>query len=243
MSKPNRISPLAVVEAELPRDADIEIMEFAIVRKDARLGPGCKIHPNAFVAAGVTLGDNTEVFNGAVIGREPKGAGATARKIEFSPQIRIGNNCSVGPHAVIYFDVIIGNNCLIGDAASIREKCRIGSKCIISRHVSLNYNCVIGDGVKVMDATHLTGNMLVEDEVFISTHVATTNDNSMARQGYDDSRTTGPTIRRGAVIGACALLLPSTEIGRNATVGAGAVVTKNVPEGATVIGIPARVRA
>ena len=243
MGTPNRISPLAAVEAALPADAGIEIMEFVVIRKGAVLGPGCRIHPGAFIGPGVTLGQNTEVFHGAVVGREPKGAGATARKIEFAPVITIGADCSIGPHSVIYYDVVLGSNCLVGDSASIREQCRIGNRCIISRHVSLNYNVTVGDGVKVMDASHLTGNMRVEDGVFISTHVATTNDNAMARQGYDDARTTGPTIRKGAVIGACALLLPSTEIGAGATVGAGAVVTRDVPENATVIGIPARVRA
>ncbi len=242
MSTQNRISSLAVVEAELPVDAGIEVMEFVIIRAGAVIGAGCRLHPHAYVGPGVTLGENTEVFHGAVVGREPKGAGATARKIEFEPQVTIGANCSVGPHAVIYFDVVLGSNCLVGDSASIREKCRIGNRCIISRHVSLNYNVTVGNNVKVMDATHLTGNMVVEDDAFISTHVATTNDNAMARQGYDDARTTGPSIRRGAVIGASSTLLPSTEIGAGATVGSGAVVTKNVAAGTTVLGMPARPR-
>lgn len=242
MNTPNRVSKHAVVEAELPPDAGIEIMEFAVVRAGARLGRGCRLHPGSFVGDGVTLGENTEVFHGAVIGREPKGAGATARKIEFQRQISIGANCSIGPHAVVYYDVVIGSNCLLGDAASIREQCRIGDRCIISRHVSLNYKVLVGNGVKVMDATHLTGNMVIEDGVFVSTHVATANDNAMARDGYSDERTTGPTIRAGAVIGAAAVLLPGTEIGEHATVGAGAVVTKKVEPRATVLGMPARPR-
>jgi acetyltransferase-like isoleucine patch superfamily enzyme len=238
----NKISKLAVVEAELPPDAGIEVMEFAIIRKGAVIGPGCRIHPGAFIADGVSIGTNTEVFHGAVVGKEPKGAGATARKIEFDRKIAIGNDCSIGPYAVLYFDVTIGSNCLIGDFASIREQCVLGNRCIISRHVSLNYNVKIGNGVKIMDASHMTGNMVIEDGVFVSTHVASANDNAMARDGYDDQRTRGPTLRAGAVIGAGAVLLPSTEVGANATVGAGSVVTKDVPAGATVMGVPARQR-
>ncbi len=242
MRTPNRISPLAVVEASLPVDAGIEVMEFAIVRESATLASGCRVHPHAFIGPGVTLGENVEVFHGAVVGREPKGAGATARRIDFEPVISIGANSSIGPHAVIYFDVTLGENCLVGDSASIREKCRVGHRCIISRHVSLNYNVQVGDGVKVMDATHLTGNTVVEDGAFISTHVATANDNAMSRAGYDDARVTGPTVGRGAVIGAAATLLPSTVVGPDATVAAGAVVTREVPAGTTVMGMPARVR-
>jgi acetyltransferase-like isoleucine patch superfamily enzyme len=242
MGTPNLISKFAVVEAALPDDAGIEVMEFAIVRKGAVIGKGCRIHPHALIADGVTLGDHTEVFHGATLGREPKGAGATARKIEFERRIAVGKNCSVGPHAVVYFDVTLGANCLIGDSASIREKCRVGDRCIISRHVSLNYNVALGNDVKVMDTTHLTGNMVIEDSVFISVHVSTTNDNAMSRKGYDDDRTRGPTIRKGAVIGAGVVLLPNTVVGEGATVASGAVVTKEVAAGTTVFGIPARVR-
>jgi acetyltransferase-like isoleucine patch superfamily enzyme len=242
MGTENKVSRLAVVDAALPADAGIEIMEFAVVRPGAVLGRGCRIHPGAYIGEGVTLGDNVEVFHGAVVGREPKGAGATSRRIDFERRIAIGDESSIGPHAVIYFDVSIGSRCLVGDSASIREKCTIGNRCIISRHVSLNYNVKVGDGVKVMDATHLTGNMVVEDGVFISTHVATVNDNAMARKGYDEERTLGPHISAGAVIGAGAVLLPNIHIGSNATVASGAVVTKDVPADATVMGVPARVR-
>lgn len=242
MDTPNKISPLAVVETVLPANAGIEVMEFAIVRRGAEIAPGCRIHPGAFIADGVRLGENTEVFHGAVIGREPKGAGATSRRIVFERAISIGANCSIGPHAVVYFDVTLGSNCLVGDFASIREQTRIGNRCIISRHVSINYNCRIADGVKVMDASHLTGNMVIEEGVFVSTHVATTNDNAMARAGYDDSRVTGPTLRSGVVVGAGATLLPATDIGEGATVAAGAVVTRDVAPKTTVFGMPARPR-
>jgi acetyltransferase-like isoleucine patch superfamily enzyme len=116
----------------------------------------------------------------------------------------------------------------------------VGNRCIISRYVTLNYDAKLGNGVKVMDSSHITGGTIVEDDAFISTHVSTTNDNDPRAETYDPTRIAGPTIRRGAVIGAGAILLPGVEIGEGATVAAGAVVTRNVPAGVVVRGIPAR---
>jgi carbonic anhydrase/acetyltransferase-like protein (isoleucine patch superfamily) len=120
------------------------------------------------IADGVVLGDNVEVFPGAFIGREPKGAVRRARQPVFDRRVRIGANTSVGPHAVIYYDVEIGESTLIGDGASIREQCRIGERCIISRYVTINYNTTIGDRTKIMDLTHITGNCVIGADVFVS---------------------------------------------------------------------------
>ncbi len=242
MSTPNKISAHAVVEADLPENAGIEVMEFAVIRKGAELGPGVRVHPHAFVGDGVSVGANTEIFHGAVLGKEPKGAGATARLPVFERRIRVGHDCSIGPHAVLFYDVVLGNNCLLGDAASIREQCVIGNACIISRHVSVNYNTRIGDRVKVMDATHLTGNMVIEDGVFVSTHVATTNDNAVAKPGFAEKQIVGPHLKARSIVGAGATLLPGVVIGEGATVAAGAVVTRDVAPGVTVFGMPARAR-
>jgi acetyltransferase-like isoleucine patch superfamily enzyme len=108
--------------------------------------------------------------------------------------------------------------------------------------VTLNYNCRIGDRTKVMDLTHLTGNMTVGSDVFISACVATANDNLLGAHGYDAERVQGPTIEDGARIGLNATVLPGVLVGAGATVAAGAVVTRDVPSGATVMGVPARTR-
>lgn len=93
-----------------------------------------------------------------------------------------------------------------------------------------------------MDNTHITGNMVIEDHVFISTLVATTNDNAMGKGGiYDEEREKGPYIKQGATIGAAANILPGVVIGNDAVIGAGSVVTKDVPERKVVMGIPARI--
>ena len=233
------IHPTAIVSGSAKISDNVTIGPYAVVGS-AVIGKDSIVHAHAFIGDNVNLGEGVEIFHGAVIGREPKGAGATSRQPTFEKQVEVGDRCSVGPHAVIYYDVSIGPETLIGDGASIREQCRIGSRCLISRHVTLNYNIVIGDRTKVMDLTHLTGNMSIAEDVFISTMVSSTNDNVIS-SGFGE-HCLGPTIERGAIIGAGAVLLPAVRIGANAIVAAGAVVTRDVAPGERVFGAPARPR-
>lgn len=217
-----------------------QIAEYVVIRPGAKIGANCVIHPFVFIGDGVEIADDVEIFHGAVIGKEPKGAGATARLPEFQRSVRIGTGCSIGPHAVLFYDVVVGQNTLIGDGASIREGCVIGDRCIISRYVTVNYNTHIGHRTKVMDLTHITGNAFLGNDVFVSTMVGSANDNLIGRAGYVEDRIVGPRIMDGAVVGAGATLLPGVVVGAGATVAAGAVVTKSVAEGARVAGVPAK---
>jgi len=233
------ISPHAVVETS-DIGPDVEVAEFAIVRAGASLGKGVRIHPNVVIESGVRLEDDVEVFPGAYIGKEPKGAGATARAIAFDRRVVVGKGTSVGPHAVIFYDVEIGAGTLIGDGASIREQCRVGSRCIISRYVTVNYNTRIGNGTRIMDLTHITGNCVIGDDVFISVLVSTANDNEMVTRRYEEGKVVGPRIGSRVSIGEGACILPGVTIGDGALVGAGSVVTKDVEPMALVIGVPAK---
>lgn len=223
--------------------SNVRIGDYVVVGDDVELGDGVILHPNVVIAPGVVIESGVEVFPGAFIGKEPKGAGATARLPTFRRSVRIGKNCSIGPNAVVFYDVEIGEGTLLGDGASIREQGRIGSRCIISRYVTLNYNVRVGDRTKVMDLTHLTGNCVVGNDVFVSIHVSTVNDNALGGEGYDAERIIGPTLEDGCAIGANAVLLPKVRIGAGAVVAAGAVVTSDVPPGDRVFGIPARSRS
>lgn len=219
-----------------------KIASTAIIHQNAKLGDNITIRDFAVIYDGVELGDNVEIMEGAVIGRLPKGAGATSRKtIEEYKKVIIGEGTVISPHVIIYTDVTIGSNTLIGDGATIREQCVIGNQCIISRLVSVNYNTKIGNKTKIMDNTHITGNMVIGENVFISVLVATTNDNNIGTKGYDEAYIKGPTIEDNVLIGAGANLLPNTHIGKGSIVGAGSLVTKNVPENKVVMGQPAKI--
>ncbi|HEX3012018.1 MAG TPA: DapH/DapD/GlmU-related protein, partial [Syntrophomonadaceae bacterium] len=171
------ISQMAVVQTD-DIGENAEIKEFAVIREGVHIGNNVVIHPFVVIESGVTIGDNVEIFPGSYIGKIPKGA-ALARKPEYNKYVEIKANCSIGPNAVIYYDVEIGENTLIGDGASVRDKCRVGSNCLLSRYVTVNYATTIGDNTKIMDSTHITGKCRIGDNVFISTCVGTTNDNDI----------------------------------------------------------------
>jgi acetyltransferase-like isoleucine patch superfamily enzyme len=137
--------------------------------------------------------------------------------------------------------VQLGTGCIIGDLASVRERCVLGDGVVIGRGTCVENDTTIGDATKIQSNAYITAYMTIEDHVFIAPAVQTTNDNFMGRTEKRHALEKGATIRRGARIGGGALLLPAVEIGEDAFVAAGAVVTRDVPARKLVMGAPARV--
>jgi acetyltransferase-like isoleucine patch superfamily enzyme len=122
----------------------------------------------------------------------------------------------------------VGSFTLIHQGANIGEDCTIGSHCNICA-------CQIGNSVSIQTACHITRGTVVKDRVFIGPGVITLNDPLVAGKPLK-----APTIEAGARIGGGSVLLPGVTIGPLATVGSGAVVTKDVAAHCTVVGNPAR---
>jgi len=202
----------------------------------------------AWIAEDTHIGENVVIMAGAVVGRPPISTKALARKDGFEqlPPLEIGSGCVIGSNAVIYRGTQIGENVLIGDTACIREGVVIGDECIVAMGVTINYNTKIGARTKIMDNTHLTGNMVIEEDVFIGMLVTSANDNSMGRERalgvpIEQRIRKGPIIRKHVTIGQGACLLPNIEIGENTIVGANAVVTRSLPPRVVALGVPAKV--
>lgn len=231
------IDPSANVAADAVIGENVVIGARCRIGAQCRIGHGVVVHDDTVLGAGVTVLDN------AVLGRRPVRVGAMTRAIRADlPPLQIGDGCVIGAGVVLYRGTSFGQQTLLGDLCSVREGCTIGDNCIIARMVTVNYETRIGNKVKVMDGTHLTGNMVIEDGVFVSVLVSTANDNSMDRvKGHAHGAFGGPIIRRGASVGAGAILLPGVTVGEFAVVSAGALVSLDVAPRKLVAGSPARV--
>jgi UDP-2-acetamido-3-amino-2,3-dideoxy-glucuronate N-acetyltransferase len=152
------------------------------------------------------------------------------------------NAIQQGDHCIIQDDVTIGAGCRIGNFVFLRSNTRIGTGCTIGSYVDIEGDVVIGNNVSLQSACYITRGVIIEDDVFCGPRVTTMNDRRIVHgRPHLTWVRAAPIIRRGARVGGGCVLLPGVTIGRNAFVGAGSVVTKNVPDGVRVFGNPARI--
>lgn len=219
-----------------------QIADTVIIHDDVIIEDDVIIHDYVVIYPNTIIHKGTEIFDHCVLGKMPTSPGNISRKVKISyKNLEIGSSCTLCPGVILYTGTIIDNNVLLGDNCSIREECTVGSNTIIGRLVCVNYNTQIGDSTKIMDGCIITGNMVIGNHVFFAAHVTTSNDNTMGKEEYDESHVIGATIKDGVTIGIGANILPQLVIEKNAIVAAGAVVTKSVPAGKVVMGVPARV--
>ena len=153
----------------------------------------------------------------------------------------IGDGTIVSTGAIVFAGSRIGARVILGDQSCVRERVAIGDDVVVGRGSLVENDTTIGAMTKIQADAYITAYSTLEEHVFIAPCVVTTNDNFMGRTERRHELIKGPTIRRGARVGGGAILCPAVEIGEEAFVGAGAVVTKDVPPRALVVGNPARV--
>jgi acetyltransferase-like isoleucine patch superfamily enzyme len=180
----------------------------------------------------VNLGLGAQIDPGVVLGYLPtRQVGSRALTIGPGAILRLGT--------IVYAGTSIGRGLETGHHVVIREENHIGDELHIWTSSTIDYGCTIGDRVKIHCNCYVAQYSILEDDVFLAPGVIIANDKY---PGWEETPVglIGPTIRQGAQIGVNVTILPGVEIGARALVGAGSVVTRNVPPGVVVVGNPAR---
>ena len=200
-----------------------------------------EIHPTATVYPGTVLGDGVRVLENAVVGKQPSLGPKSTAKREPLPPTEIGEGTIVSTGAVVFAGTTVGERVILGDQSCVRERVTIADDVVVGRGSLVENDTTIGRGSRIQAHVYVTAYSTLEEDVFIAPCVVTTNDNFMGRTEQRKALMKGPTIRRSARVGGGAILCPGVEIGEEAFVGAGAVVTKDVPPRVVVVGSPARI--
>jgi acetyltransferase-like isoleucine patch superfamily enzyme len=199
------------------------------------------VHPTAIVYPGTVLGEDVKILEHAVVGKQPTLSPRSTAKREPLGPAEIGDGAIVSTGAIVFAGTSIGARTIVGDQACVRERVAIGDDVVVGRGTLIENDTTVGALTKIQAEAYITAYTTLEEKVFIAPCVVTTNDNYMGRTEQRHELVRGPTIRRGARIGGGAVLCPGIVIGEEAFVGAGAVVTKDVPPRVVVVGNPARV--
>ena len=200
-----------------------------------------EIHPTAVVHPGTMLGDGVKVLEHAVVGKQPTLSPRSTAKREPLPPTVVGEGSVISTGAIVFAGATVGARVILGDQSCVRERVTIGDDVVIGRGSLVENDTTIGARTKIQADAYVTAYSTLEEDVFVAPCVVTTNDDFMGRTEKRKELMRGPTIRRGARVGGGAILCPGVEIGEEAFVGAGAVVTKDVPADVVVVGNPARV--
>ncbi len=211
-----------------------------ILHPDAQIGADVTFGANVVVHAGVVLGDGVSVQDGAILGKPAVlGPKSTASR-DAPPPLRVGAGARICAGAILLAGAEIGERAIIGDQAYVRERSRVGVGSIVGQGSTVDNDTIVGDRVRIQSHVYITAYMTIEDDVFVGPGALMTNDNAMGRHPKGEP-IKGPTLRRACRVGGGSTILPGVEIGEEAFVAAGAVVTADVPPRGLVMGVPARV--
>ncbi len=192
-----------------------------------------KISPTAIIHPNVTFGHNCVVEDFAIVGAPPH----NCEPGEW--ETTIGDNAVIRAHSIIYAGNVIGNDFQTGNKANIRESNQIGDNVSVGTLSVVEHHVRIGNGVRIHTQAFIPEYCELEDGCWIGPNVVFTNAKYPRSPNVKDELK-GPYIGVGAIVAANSTLLPAVKIGREAIVGAGSVVTKDVADYSVVAGSPAR---
>jgi acetyltransferase-like isoleucine patch superfamily enzyme len=177
----------------------------------------------------VTLGTGSVVDDEAIIGYKTS-------RYDREETLVIGKDARIRAFSVIYSGTVIGDNLQTGHGVVIREENQIGDNVQIWANSVIDYGCKLGSNIKIHSMVYVAQKTIIEDNVFLAPGVMIANDKYPLSHILE-----GPHIKKGTRIGINSTIMPAVTIGENVLIGAGSLVTKDIPDNCTAYGVPARV--
>jgi acetyltransferase-like isoleucine patch superfamily enzyme len=210
-----------------------------VLGEDVTLGLNVSLGAHVVIADATVIGAGCTIEDHVVLGKRPRlrPGSTSARSAEPAPLV-LGDGVTVCAGAVVYAGASLGDGVIVGDQTQVRERTLVGTGTLVGRGSALDNDVVVGARVRIQSQVYVTAHSVIEDDVFLGPGALLTNDDTMGR--HEPRTLRGATLRRACRIGAGVVLCPGVEVGEEAFVAAGAVVTNDVAPRAVVMGVPAR---
>lgn len=220
-------------------DNTFKVGKNVTIKEGTIIGENVIIEDDVYIDYGCLIRDNVHIKKGSFIGaRSILGEYLMdfySDKTNKVHPLIIGENCLIRAENVIYGDTVIGDNFQSGHKVTIRENTKIGNNVRIGTLSDIQHQCDIGNFISIHSGVFVGEKSKINDYVWIFPHVVLTNDPTPPSDNL-----MGVTIDSFAIIAANSILLPGVHIHEDALVGAGAIVTKDVPAETVVVGNPAK---
>jgi len=237
-----QIGPFCHLRRGVRLGAGVHIASHVVIGEDAILEDGVCLGSHTVVHAGTRVGAGTVVGDHTILGKLPTTAVLSTLKVTGQlPPLMIGPRCTVGALAILYAGTNLAEEVFVADLASVRERCHLAPRVVVGRGATVENDVTIGEATRLQTEVYITAHSTLEGHVFVAPMVATTNDNYLGRTEERFQHRRGCILREGCRVGGGATLLPGVEVGQEAVVGAGSVVTRAVPAMRVAYGVPARV--
>ena len=204
---------------------------------------GCRIGAYTVVYGGVRIGRGSQIEERVIVGKPETGYAVGHVYPGAGADTVIGPEVTLRSGAIIYAGVEIGESTVVGHHTLLRSFVTVGEGTQLGHQLTVERATRIGNGVRCSPGSHITSSCVLADGVFLGAGVRTINDRELIwRDPHRQPELVPPRFERGARVGSGSTVMAGVVIGEYALVGAGSVVTRDVPAGATAYGVPARVK-